>query len=93
VKNKLAAVVFTQQRRAPAAVGWAARIRKPELLKTASHPAESKRRTGYVLEIVQTQYSWGFASYATRRLPEAGFVSLFGGLRCGRSRAGTQRDT
>ena len=74
-------------------MGLAARIRKPELLKTASNPAGSKRRTGYVLRILQTQYSRGFASYATRRLFEAGFVSPVGGLRCGRSRAGTQRGT
>ena len=48
VKKKLAAAAFAQQRKLPAAVGWAARIRNPELLKTASRPAGSGGQAGYI---------------------------------------------
>ena len=82
MKKKLAAADWAQQRKVPTAVGRAARIRKPELLKTASCPVgPEKMHRVHPLEVVQAQYSRGFTYYATLRLPEAGFISLCGGLR------------
>lgn len=67
VKNRLAATCFAQQPiGATVAVGWAARIRNPVLLKTASHAHSAVWPQAGRQLMQRTKYSRRFPYYATR---------------------------